>query len=439
VIRAGTIDELFDIAACLEAQPLPAGRRIAIVTNAAGPGVLAVDACEGAGLEVIEFSSETRAALAAFLPRDARVANPVDMAASASPEEYRRAIEVALMAPETDALMVLHTPVDPRMAQTTLDAIAAGIAAGRAGGAVAKPALACLMAQGNRALPLDVNGERIPAYVFPENAARALGKVATYAAWRAQSPALFWGFEDVHAGEARAVCRDVIESRGNDWLAPEETRRILNAFGVALVPTRRARSAEEAAATAAVFGLPVVARLQSTRLLHESGVGTVRTGLASNRAVRGAFRDLAALARKHGATGDDDGVVIQPMVEGGVDTMIGVTEDPLFGPLVAFGLGGVNVEALGDVQFRVAPLTDRDADALLHGIRGFRLLQGHRGRPPADLEALRELLLRIARLAEDVPEIVELDLNPVIALPPGQGCRVVDARIRVARRRPARR
>ncbi len=118
-------------------------------------------------------------------------------------------------------------------------------------------------------------------------------------------------------------------------------------------------------------------------------------------------------------------------------TMIGVTEDPLFGPLVAFGLGGVNVEALGDVQFRVAPLTDRDADALLHGIRGFRLLQGHRGRPPADLEALRELLLRIARLAEDVPEIVDLDLNPVIALPPGQGCRVVDARVRVARRRPA--
>ena len=162
----------------------------------------------------------------------------------------------------------------------------------------------------------------------------------------------------------------------------------------------------------------------------------MQVGLASERAVRAAFQELSAIAAANGVDADSDGegVVIQPMIAGGVETMIGITDDPLFGPLVAFGLGGIHVEVLGDVLFRIAPLTDRDADELLHGIRGFRLLQGYRGHPPADIEALRELLLRISRLAEDVPEIAELDLNPVIALPPGNGCRIVDARIRVAAR-----
>jgi acyl-CoA synthetase (NDP forming) len=177
-----------------------------------------------------------------------------------------------------------------------------------------------------------------------------------------------------------------------------------------------------------------VAKLQTRKLLHKSDAGAVHVNLTSERAVRGAFRELTALGAQHGVTDREEGVVIQPMIDGGVETIIGVTEDRLFGPLVAFGLGGVHVEVLKDVHFRVAPLTDRDADELLHEVRGFRLLEGYRGHPPADIEALRDVVLRIARLAEEVPEIVELDLNPVIALPPGNGCRIVDARIRVARR-----
>jgi acyl-CoA synthetase (NDP forming) len=178
----------------------------------------------------------------------------------------------------------------------------------------------------------------------------------------------------------------------------------------------------------------VVAKLQTRRILHKSDVGAVRTGLTSERAVRSAFRDLTALATASGITAPDEGVVIQPMIVGGVETIIGVTDDRLFGPLVAFGLGGIHVEVLQDIHFRVAPLTDRDADDLLHEVRGYRLLEGYRGHPAADIEALRDIVLRIARLAEEVPEIVELDLNPVIALPPGSGCRIVDARIRIARR-----
>jgi acetyl coenzyme A synthetase (ADP forming)-like protein len=438
VIRADTIDEMFDIAACLEAQPLPAGRRVAVVTNAGGPGILAVDACEAAGLNVVEFSSATRQKLAGFLPPEASIGNPVDMVASAGPDAYRRAIEVAMTADEADALIVIVAPVDPAAGDVVLAAIREGIVAGRRLGAAAKPVLACVMAERGTLMPLVAGGEKVPAYAFPENAARALGKVAAYAAWRSQPPALFWGFDDIRPAEARELCREVVTIRGDDWLTPEEVRRVLNDFGLPLVPTVLAHTPEEATGIASVIGYPVVAKLQTSRILHKSDVGAVRAGLTSDRAVRAAFRDLTALAAANGVTSDDEGVVIQPMISGGIETIVGVTEDPLFGPLVAFGLGGVHVEVLGDVGFRVAPLTDRDADELLRGVRGYRLLEGYRGHPPADVDALREILLRIARLAEEVPEIVELDLNPVIALPPGNGCRIVDARVRVAAKAVAR-
>jgi acyl-CoA synthetase (NDP forming) len=290
------------------------------------------------------------------------------------------------------------------------------------------------MAEPGRRTPLLVDGERVPTYAFPENAARALGKVAAYAHWRSLPPALFWGFDDLHSAEARELCREIAESRTDDWLTAEETRRVLNVCGLPLVPTLLARTADEAVGLAAVLGYPVAAKLQSRRVLHKTESGAVRVGLASEHAVRGAFRDLTVIAAEHGVTARDEGVVIQPMVTGGVETIIGVTEDRLFGPLVGFGLGGIHVEVFKDVHFRVAPLSDRDADELITEIRGYKLLEGFRGHPPADIDALRETLLRIARLAEEVPEIVELDLNPVIALPPGNGCRIVDARIRVARR-----
>ena len=434
VIRADTIDEMFDIAACLDAQPLPAGRRVAVVTNAGGPGILAVDACEAAGLEVSEFSQATRDRLREFLPAEATVTNPVDMVASAGPEAYRRTIAIALASEDVDALIVIFAPVDRRTSDETLAAIRDGIAAGRHAGATEKPVLACVMAESGKLAPLAVEGETVPAYAFPENAARALGRVAAYAQWRALPPALFWGFDDIRPGDARDLCREVVASRNDDWLTPEEVRRVLNAFGLPLLPTLLAHTADDAVGLAATLGYPVVAKLQSRRILHKTEAGAVRVGLASERAVRGAFRELSAMAAEQGVTSRDEGVVIQPMITGGVETIIGVTDDRLFGPLVGFGLGGIHVEVLKDVHFRVAPLTDRDADELLHEVRGYKLLAGYRGHPAADTDALRDILLRIARLAEEVPEIIELDLNPVIALPPGNGCRIVDARIRVARR-----
>jgi acetate---CoA ligase (ADP-forming) len=437
VIRADTIDEMFDIAACLDAQPLPAGRRVAIVTNAGGPGILAVDACESAGLTVPPFSADTRAQLSAFLPPAASTGNPVDMVASAGPQEYRQAIEVALGDKDTDALIVIYAPVDVKQAALTVAAIREGIVNARRAGATQKPIMACVMADPGRPQPLDAGDERIPAYAFPENAVRALAKIAAYAEWRTQPPGLLWGFDDVHVEDARAICRGAVEARGEDWLTDEEMRRVLSAFGLPIAASAVAHTADDAAALGAVLGFPVVAKVLSHKVQHKTEIGGVRLNLQNETAVRRAFHDILARAKKAGVLDAVDGVLIQPMLSGGVETMIGVAADRLFGPLIGFGLGGIYVELMGDVRFRIAPLTDHDADELMREIRGFKLLTGYRGQPPADIEALRDVLLRVSRLADEVPEIVELDLNPVMALPEGHGCRIVDARIKVGRTQPA--
>ncbi len=282
-----------------------------------------------------------------------------------------------------------------------------------------------------RTAPLLAGVEAIPTYAFPENAVRALGSVVGYARWRTEPPGLHWDFDDINPDEGRAICRKALTERGNGWLGADETSRLLHAFGLPLVAGAIAHNADEAAALAAVFGFPVVAKVASSRLTHKTDVGGVRLNLAGPQDVRQAYEEIEARARKAAPDAAIDGILIQPMVTSGVETFVGVTHDPTFGPLVGFGIGGIEVELLGDVHFRIAPLTDRDADQLLREIRGYPLLLGYRGRPAVDLDALRETLLRVSRLAEDVPEITELDLNPVMALAAGKGCRIVDARVRV--------
>jgi acyl-CoA synthetase (NDP forming) len=357
--------------------------------------------------------------------------NPVDMIASAGAAEYQQTIVTLLTSPDIDALLVIFTPVELGRTPEVLDAIRKGVVAARSMGATEKPVLACILADAGHAVPIEAGEERIPAFVFPENAARALGKIATYSDWRAQPPALFWGFDDVDVERARAICRDAVAARGDTWLADAEMRGVLAAFGMPLAAGAVARTADEAVAIATSIGFPVAAKLSSPLITHKTEIGGVKLSLADASAVRQAFLDITAVAGRAVANDAAAGVLIQPMIAGGVETMMGVAQDPLFGPLVAFGLGGVHVEILGDVGFRLAPLTDRDVDELLHGIKGYRLLQGYRGHPAADLDALRDLLLRLSRLADTVPDVAELDLNPIIALAPGLGCRIVDARIRV--------
>jgi acyl-CoA synthetase (NDP forming) len=408
-----------------------AGRRVAIVTNAGGPAILCADACEVAGLSVAELSEKTRKQLAAFLPRTAGLGNPVDMIASATPDAFGRAIQTILNSGEVDALIAIAVSTGTCEAGAVARVIAESAEAAHTGSAAGKPVLACLMPEQAGLSLTSSRKEKVPCYAFPEAAARVLGKAAAYAEWRARPLGTVPSFGDADPASARVLCQEALAKRGSGWLSAVETRLVLGAMRLPVAPGGVARTAEEAAALARKLGFPVAVKLASHHLIHKTEIGAVRLHLNNEAEVHQAFAEIQHRLAADRALHAMEGVLVQPMVSGGTEVLVGMTHDALFGPLVAFGLGGIYVEILGDVCFRVTPLTDRDAFEMVSGIRGSRLFLGYRGHPAADVAALEDLLLRVSRLVEEVPEISELDLNPVFALPPGQGCRIVDARIGV--------
>jgi len=434
VIRAETLDEMFDLAAALSAQPLPIGRRVAILTNAGGLGILCADTCEASGLSVKELTETTKQQLKKFLPPTASVANPVDMIASASADDFRRAVEILLADPEVDALIVLTIHVGLADIEAISRGIQSGVQVARSHGGAGKPVLTCIM-DGDRARQAkELDAEAIPNYAFPENAARVLGKLASYSEWRVQAEGIIPDFEDVDPIAARLVCQQALLSHGAGWLSSQDTRQVLTAVNLPLPAGGVCRSADEAAAMAAQIGFPVALKLNSRTIVHKTEFGAVRLNLIDAAAVRAAFEAIRERLAAENRLAEMDGALVQPMLSGGVELMVGVTQDPAFGPLIAFGLGGIHVEILKDVCFRVTPITDRDAGEMVRSIHGYQLLEGYRGHAAADIPAIENLLLRVARLVEEVPQISELDLNPVIALPPGQGCWIADARIRLAQK-----
>jgi len=430
VIRAETIDGLFDIASALGSQPLPQSRRVAIVTNAGGPGILCADACEAGGLSISEFSETTQKNLRTFLPSTASVGNPVDMVASAGPDSYRQTIRTVLSASDVDSLIVIYIPVDRGDTHSYAEAIRAGVEEGRAAGGEGKPVLACLMTSAMRQEPLRTRNEVIPVFSFPEAPAMALSKCAAYAEWKLEPPGALPSFVDTDAKAARYIVHEALRQRGSGWLNPDETRAVLKAYGIPQASGAMARSADEAVRVAERVGYPVAMKVVSSTIVHKSEVGGIRLNISSEEEVRNSY-DLIQAAALKSSSSPAEGVLVQKMLSGGIELIAGITNDPLFGPLLAFGLGGVNVEILNDVQFRVSPLTDSDARQMVREIRGFRILKGYRGHAPADIAAVEEILLRLSHLAEEIPELAEMDLNPLIAMPPGQGCFAVDARIRV--------
>jgi acyl-CoA synthetase (NDP forming) len=439
IVRADTLEEMFQVARTLVHQPLPGGRSVGVLTNAGGPAILCVDALQAAGLEVPEVGDGVKETLGGFLPPEASVRNPVDMIAGAGPEEYRRAIPVLLADAGLDALVVLHTPVGVHSAEAMRRAVSEGIDEGRRMGGAGKPVLVSIVGSGpgTHALHTDA-GEVVPAFVFPEEIGAALGKAAAYAEWRAAPTGDYRTFEDQDAGRARAICRAALEERGEGWLGAAEARAVLESAGITTTTGGVATSPEEAVGLAEDVGYPVALKLASTRVVHKTEVGGVRLGLEDAGAVRAAFREMREALEAEGRAGDMEGALVQPMLAGTAEVMIGAQADRLFGHILAFGLGGIHVEILRDVSFRVAPLTDQDAADMIRDIRGFRLLEGYRGHPAADVPALEDALQRVSRLVEAVPEIQEMDLNPVFALEPGDGYRVADVRFRVAEAAGAR-
>ncbi len=417
VIRTDTVSEMLDVAALLAAQPVPGGKRVAIVSNGGGLGILAADACENGGLVVPELAPATQQALGAFLPAGAAVRNPVDLIASASAADYARAMSAVLAGGEIDALLVVFIPP---VASAPADVVRAIEDAARAAGPIL--VMAVMLAG-------ETTTRTLPSYATPESAARALAKAAEYGAWLGSTPGRVRAFPDVDRGEARAVVERAIAS-GAGWLPPGEIACIASAYGLPLVATRHARTPAEAGRAAESLGGKVALKCEAEGLIHKSEQGAVRLGLAGAAEIEAAAREIGARLRAAGL--EPRAFLVQPMVTAGVEILAGITHDPIFGPVVVCAGGGVLVELYRDVAVRPAPLTDRDAHEMVRSLRTAALLEGYRGGPRHEIAALEELLLRISALAEDLPGVAELDLNPVKVLPEGEGLSVLDARIRVA-------
>jgi acetate---CoA ligase (ADP-forming) len=417
VQRAATLEELVDAAVLFSSQPLPQGRRVAILTNAGGLGILCADACEDAGLELPPLAPETETALAAILPREASLANPVDMLGSATAGSYAQALPLVLGDPHVDAVIVLFVPP----VTATADEVAAsirGVLEPAAGGRGAdKPVLAVVMS--SEGIPQALRGGGIAAFAYPESAARALGRAAERAEWLRRPAGVVPELDGIDRDAAEAVT--AAGEAGDRWLGAAEVRALLQAYGIPVVPERVADSVDAAAAVARELGFPVVVK-SALPGAHKTETGGVALDLRDEQAVRDAGARIGVP------------LLVQPMVAAGAELLAGIVQDPTFGPLVAFGPGGTNAELIGGTTFRIAPLTRLDADELVADGKAGRLVAGWRGAPPADASALAELLLRLSQLAEEIPEVAELDLNPVIAAP--DGCVAVDARVRV--RRPQR-
>lgn len=427
VIRTSTLEELFDVAALLSTQPVPAGPMVGVVTNAGGPGILLADACEANGLKLPELSVETAAALREFLPPQAGLANPIDLIASATAEHYERAVAAVGNDPHVDAVIVVYIP----LYVTQIEAYAAAIARGAGNVPAHKPVLSVFIS--SRGAPLMLAGGsrgQLPSYSFPENAALALAAAERYGRWRQRPQGTALTLSRFARGTIRAVIDRVLGHAGApQWLEPNDLATVLRAAGIEFV-TAEQTSPAEAVATAERMGYPLVAKAVAPGLLHKSDVGGVILGLDSPEDVRAATDSL--VESMHAIGRDLHAVLLQREVRGGVEALVGVTTDPIFGPLVVCGLGGVLVELLRDVSFRLTPVTDVDAAEMIAKLRASKLLDGYRGAPPGDRDALASVIMRVSALVEVIPELRELDLNPVKVLAPGKGAIVVDGRMRVA-------
>ena len=424
VIRTETLSELFGVSSVLANQPLPSGRRLAILTNGGGPGILAADAAEAVGLEVAELSERTRAELRTFLPTEAGVDNPVDMIASASAEDYGRALRTLAADPNVDMVLVIFIP--PIV--TSAADVAEQMAAARRDMPDDVPLVGVFMSEPDAPARLAETG--IPSFGFPEDAVRALGHVSRYAQWRRRPLGHVVQVTDVDEPVARAVVDRALADDGDLWLAADETQRLLRAYGIPTARTRTVTTPDEAAAAQRELGGAVAVQLAAP--VHKTELDGVRLGITTPEGAADAVRGITAdLREQRRADLAAHGFMVQEMVTDGVEMIVGVSHDPTFGPVLMVGLGGTLAELLADVSVRIHPLTDSDVDDMLVNLRSYPLLTGYRGTEPVDLLALKNVLFRLSALVEAVPEIAELDLNPVFVR--SSGVAAVDARVRLSR------
>jgi acetyl coenzyme A synthetase (ADP forming)-like protein len=433
VIRTDTLGEFFDVATLLANQPRPKGNRVAILTNGGGPGILCADACEADGLVVPQVPDDIEARLAEFLPPEAGLNNPVDMIASAPPESYAKALRILAEWDGIDSIIVLYVPV----LVTNPEGIAAGIRETALDLPRQIPLLSVFLSSKGTPASLRTEGLSLPSYPFPEDAARALAHAVRYGVWAQTPEGTVPQFKDIRESEGKALISDVLaslqEAEGADaesrWLLPDEVARLLSCYGIPMADWRLAATPDEAGEKAAELGGPVALKAVAPGLIHKTEAKAVVLNLEGVQAVAAAAREMVARIERAGTRVEK--FFVQRMVPpGGVEMLVGMVHDKLFGPVVACGAGGTAVEVLKDVKVRITPLTDRDAHEMVTSLRTFPLLDGFRGAPKCDIAGLEDLLLRVAAMVERHPEIAEMDCNPVIVRP--EGAVIVDARIRIA-------
>jgi len=423
VIRTDSLDEMFDVAALLSTQPVPNGDRVAIITNAGGAGILAADACESLGVKVPELSLETQSRLRKFLLPIASTKNPVDMSGAATPADFSRAIQTMSESEEIDSLIVIFIPPLAENPQEMASEILGAVKVMRR----KLPVISTFMATKGVSGELSDGTIRIPSYPFPELAAQALARVTDYGRWLKAPRSLPPTFA-VNATEAASIVGRAVGSK-DEWLGAADTEAFLKCFGISTVRSVQVRSPEEAAEAARGLGGKVALKAMAPGLLHKTEAGAVEVGLAPQE-VKRAAEEMRNRVQQKGF--DVSGFLVQEMISDAVEMFVGVARDPTFGPLIACGAGGTLVELVKDVSVGLPPLTRQDAERMVRSLKTHQLLEGYRGGPRHDEGALEETILRISQMVEVIPEVAELDLNPLMVLQDGKGAIVVDSRLRVA-------
>lgn len=420
VMRVDTVEELFNVAKALSSQPVPKGNRVAVVTNAGGPGILATDALINNGLEMPPLSPATVKKLRKFVPAEASFSNPMDMVAGAGPREFRLTLEAIKTDPNYDTIIPIFVPL------VTSDQLEVARNIHEALADYNKTVLACFMGTGGETEGVQYLADHnIPVYIYPEAIAKTLATITKYHLRLSRARGRFRTFK-VNSQAVQQIVDRAIQS-GERTIIGENAINILSAYGIPAADYGYAYSVKEAVEVAKRIGYPVVLKINTPPIMHKTEAGGVMLDLRTDKEVRSAFQELR---RRVGRLKKKEvfSVAIQPMISGGVETVMGMVVDPSFGPLIMFGLGGIYVEVMRDVSFRINPLTDEGAREMIRSLRSYPLLTGFRGAPPVDLDVVAETLLRLSQLVKDFDCFSEIDINPFIASPDRTKCKAVDAR-----------
>ena len=430
IIRVETLEELFDVANLLTHQSIPPGRRLAIITNGGGPGIMTADACAARGIELPVLSEKTISELKTFLPPRANVTNPIDMTAEATAEQYRKALNLMAEDNSIDIVIVIFIPPIVTQAEAVASAIREVAPQFRHRG---KTLLASFMGSRGASIELGSREEGyVPSFAFPEATAAALAAACEYSEWLRRPKGIIPELAGIDKKRAEQIVNSALKQDHARpfWLDADSVGGLLGCYGIRMVESKSAKTAEETMKVAKAMGFPVAVKLLSTTIIHKTEVGGVVLDVHSEGEAREAFVQIKERLAHISNEAEMDGVLVQKMVPEGVEVIVGVTQDPSFGPLIMFGMGGIYTELFKDAVFRIHPLSDIDAQEMVRSIKAYQLLEGWRGASPSDIKALEELLLRVSAMVEDFPQIMEMDLNPLKALEHGYA--VVDARIRLS-------